>query len=200
MEAMKAEIQEALVKVIAPRALALEERSSPVRELEGLARYVEPAFGEVPDFVEVPEGGVNFRVSLAAGQKTGWYFDQTANRAMLARHVRDARVLDVFSYGGGCGLRGAAAGAREVICVDSSETALAGVHERRAPTSFLQGAHRAGDAFECSNRCRQERERFDVVIVDPPAFVKRKKDLAEGRTAYRRINQIAMQLLTATGC
>ena len=124
MEAMKAEIQEALVKVIAPKAL-LWKNDSPVRELEGLPRYVEPAFGEVPDFVEVPEGGVNFRVPLAAGQKTGWYFDQTANRAMLARHVRDARVLDVFSYAGGFGLQAKRAGASEVTCIDSSEAALA---------------------------------------------------------------------------
>src|SRR5687767_8393298 len=83
MEAMKADVQDALVKVVAPKAL-IWKNDSPVRELEGLPRYVEPAFGVVPDAVEVPEGGVSFHVPLAGGQKTGWYYDQTANRALYA--------------------------------------------------------------------------------------------------------------------
>ncbi len=119
MEAMKPDIQEALIKVVAPKAL-LWKNDSPIRELEGLERKVETAFGEVPDFVDVPEGGVTYRVPLAAGQKTGWYFDQAANRAMLSRHVRNARVLDVFSYSGSFGLQAKRAGASAVTCVDSS--------------------------------------------------------------------------------
>ncbi len=197
MEAMKAEIEEALVKVIAPRAL-LWKNDSPVRELEGLARYVEPAFGEVPDFVEVPEGGVKFRVPLAAGQKTGWYFDQTANRAMVARHVRDARVLDVFSYAGGFGLQAKRAGASEVTCIDSSEAALA-TAAATADANGLAAELLEGDAFESLEALVAERRRFDVVVVDPPAFIKRKKDHPKGLAAYRRINQLAMQLIDRDG-
>ena len=197
MEAMRAEIQEALVKVIAPKAL-LWKNDSPVRELEGLPRYVEPAFGEVPDFVEVPEGGVNFRVPLAAGQKTGWYFDQTANRAMLARHVRDARVLDVFSYAGGFGLQAKRAGASEVTCIDSSEAALA-TAAATADANGLSAELLEGDAFESLEALVAERRRFDVVVVDPPAFIKRKKDHPKGLAAYRRINQLAMQLIDRDG-
>ena len=86
----------------------------------------------------MPEGGVNFRIALAAGQKTGWYFYQTANRAMLARHVRDARVLDVFSYAGGFGLQAKRAGASQVTCIDSSAPAL----EMAAATQMVEIAVR----------------------------------------------------------
>jgi 23S rRNA (cytosine1962-C5)-methyltransferase len=197
MEAMKAEIQEALVKVVAPRAL-LWKNDSPIRELEGLPRYVETAFGEVPDTAEVPEGGVNFRVPLAAGQKTGWYFDQTVNRALFAGHVRGARVLDVFSYAGAFGLQAARAGAQSVTCIDSSGPALAAA-SATAQANGLAAELLEGDAFDTLEALHAERRRFDAVVVDPPAFIKRKKDHPKGLAAYRRINQLAMQLLDHDG-
>lgn len=193
MEAMKTAIQEALVKVVAPVAL-LWKNDSPVRELEGLPRYVETAFGDVPETVEVPEGGVDFRVPLAAGQKTGWYFDQTANRALFAGHARGARVLDVFSYAGAFGLQAARAGAQSVTCVDSSGPALAAA-SATADANGLQVELLEGDAFDTLEALHAARRRFDAVVVDPPAFIKRKKDHPKGLAAYRRINQLAMQLL-----
>lgn len=197
MEAMKAEIQQALVEVVAPRAL-LWKNDAPVRELEGLDRRVETAFGDVPDYVEVPEGGVTFRVPLAAGQKTGWYFDQAANRAMLAHHVRNLRVLDVFSYAAGFGLTAARAGAAAITCIDSSAAAL----EAAAASAKLNGLDLEllqGDAFDRLAALVAERRRFDVVVLDPPAFIKRKKDHAKGLAAYRRLNQLAMQTLERDG-
>ena len=197
MEVLKPDIQEALVKVVAPRAL-LWKNDSPVRELEGLERRVETAFGDVPDFVDVPEGGVNFHVPLATGQKTGWYFDQTANRAMLARHARGARVLDVFSHAGGFGLQAGRAGAAEVTCIDSSATALAAA-SATAEANGLEAELIAGDAFDTLEALVAERRRFDVIVVDPPAFIKRKKDHPKGLAAYRRINLLAMRLLDRDG-
>lgn len=197
MEAMKAEIQDALVKVVAPRAL-LWKNDSPVRELEGLPRYVETAFGEVPQTVEVPEGGVRFQLPLATGQKTGWYYDQTANRALFARHCRDARVLDVFSYAGGFALQAKRAGAAAVTCVDSSEAALASA-AATADANGLDAELLEGDAFETLEALVGEKRRFDAVVVDPPAFIKRKKDHPKGLAAYRRVNQLAMQLLERDG-
>ncbi len=193
MEAMKSGIQEALVKVVAPKAL-LWKNDSPVRELEGLPRYVETAFGEIPETVEIPEGGVGFRVPLAAGQKTGWYFDQTANRALFAGHARGARVLDVFSYAGAFGLQAARAGAQSVTCVDASGPALAAA-AATAAANGLEAERLEGDAFDTLEALHAERRRFDAVVVDPPAFIKRKKDHPKGLAAYRRINQLAMQLL-----
>jgi 23S rRNA (cytosine1962-C5)-methyltransferase len=197
MEAMKADIQDALVKVVAPRAL-LWKNDSPIRELEGLERRVETAFGEVPDFIEVPEGGVTYRVPLAAGQKTGWYFDQAANRAMLARHVRNARVLDVFSYAGSFGLQAGRAGASAVTCVDSSAAALEAA-SATADANGLEVELLQGDAFETLEALAADRRRFDVVIIDPPAFIKRKKDHPKGLAGYRRLNQLAMQVLDRDG-
>lgn len=197
MEAMKAGIQEALVKVAAPRAL-LWKNDSPVRELEGLPRYVETAFGDVPGTVEVPEGGVRFQLPLATGQKTGWYYDQTANRALFTRYCRDARVLDVFSYAGGFALQAKRAGAAAVTCVDSSQAALSAA-AATADANGLEAELLEGDAFETLEALAGQRRRFDAVVVDPPAFIKRKKDHPKGLAAYRRINQLAMQLLERDG-
>lgn len=197
MEAMKGEIQDALIKVVAPRAM-LWKNDSAIRELEGLERYVSTAFGEVPDFVEVPEGGVTFRVPLASGQKTGWYFDQAGNRAMLMRHVRNARVLDVFSYAGSFALQAAHAGATEVTCVDSSAGALEAA-ATSAAANGLQAEFLRGDAFDVLESLHAERRRFDVVVIDPPAFIKRRKDHPKGLAAYRRLNQLALQALDRDG-
>jgi 23S rRNA (cytosine1962-C5)-methyltransferase len=197
MESMKAEIQEALVKVIAPAAL-LWKNDAPMRDLEGLPRYVETAFGDVPETARVPEGGVDFQVPLASGQKTGWYFDQTANRALFAAHARGARVLDVFSYAGAFGLQAARAGASAVTCVDSSGPALAAA-SATADANGLEVELLEGDAFDTLGALHAERRRFDAVVVDPPAFIKRKKDHPKGLAAYRRTNQLAMQLLDRDG-
>lgn len=197
MEAMKQEILDALVKVVAPRAI-LWKNDSAIRELEGLGRYVETAFGEVPDFVEVPEGGVTFRVPLASGQKTGWYFDQAGNRAMLMRLVRNARVLDVFSYAGSFGLQAARAGAAEVTCVDSSAAAL-GHAAATATANGLEAELLQGDGFDVLESLHADRRRFDAVVVDPPAFIKRRKDHPKGLAAYRRLNQLALQALDRDG-
>jgi 23S rRNA (cytosine1962-C5)-methyltransferase len=197
MEAMKDDVLAALGKVAAPRAV-LWKNDSPLRELEGLPLYVEPALGEVPDSVEVEEGGVRFAVPLAAGQKTGWFFDQAPNRAAIARQCSGARVLDVFSYAGGFGLQAARAGASEVTCVDASAGALAAV-EASAAANGLSVSTAKGDAFEVLEGLARERRRFDVVIVDPPAFIKRRKDHGKGLAAYKRLNQLALQLLDRDG-
>jgi 23S rRNA (cytosine1962-C5)-methyltransferase len=109
-------------------------------------------------------------------------------------------VLDVFSYVGGWGVQAAVAGAKEVVCVEVSETALDRVGENAALNGVEDRVSGLlGDAFEALKALRQERERFDVVVLDPPAFIKRKKDVTQGVQAYRRINQAAMQLLGKDG-
>ncbi len=197
MEALKAEIQEAVEKVVAPRAM-LWKNDSGSRDLEGLPHYVETAFGDVPDAVDVEEGGVNFRVALGAGQKTGWFFDQAANRLALRKYVGGARVLDVFSYLGAWGLGALRAGATEVTCVDSSPAALDAL-QASAAANGLKPAVLRGDAFDVMESLLAEKRRFDVVVIDPPAFIKRKKDIPKGEAAYKRLNQLALQLLERDG-
>jgi 23S rRNA (cytosine1962-C5)-methyltransferase len=199
MERIKSEVVAALEKTFRPRAILLRN-DSPIRALEGLTRYSETVLGDVPDRVAVEELGVRFDVPLVTGQKTGWFYDQRDNRARLRRYAKGARVLDVFSYVGGFGLQAAAAGARSVLCVDSARSAVDNVRHNAEANGFghcVRAEH--DDAFEVLRRLRAERERFDVVILDPPALIKRKKDVKAGTDAYRRLNQMAMQVLGKDG-
>lgn len=197
MEAMKDWILEALERVVKPKAV-LWRNDSPAREIEGLPSYLEAALGTVPEQVEIEEGGVTFRVPLAGGQKTGWFFDQTTNRAAVARLAAGARVLDVFSYAGSFGLQAARAGAAGVLCVDSSAAALEAA-TASAGASGLAIDTRKGDAFDVLAALHEEGERFDIVVIDPPAFIKRRKDHAKGLAAYRKLNQQAMKLVARDG-
>jgi 23S rRNA (cytosine1962-C5)-methyltransferase len=173
--------------------------------MEGLPSYVEAAKGKFDELGEVWEDDLEFRAPLSEGQKTGWFFDQAANRRALPKYVRKgARVLDVFSYVGAWGVRAAHGGAREVVCVDSSASALElalgnaqlnGVNERNGG----QLTTIKGDAFDVLEDLVKKRSRFDVVIIDPPAFAKRKKDLPKALAAYKRLNQLAMQVMADDG-
>lgn len=199
MEQLREEIIAALQKVVKPAAI-LWRNDSRIREMEGLERYIATASGEVPAVVTVVEDELRFQVSPSTGQKTGWFYDQADNRARLDRYVNGRRVLDVFSYVGAWGIRAAAHGAREVWCVDASATAL----EHATVNAELNGVNdrvriQQGDAFEVLKQLREAREHFDVVIVDPPAFIKRRKDFKEGVLAYRRLNEMAMQVLERDG-
>ncbi len=199
MERLREDIVAALDKVLSPVSI-LWRNDSAVRELEGLERYVEVAHGQVPDRVVVEEGGCRFEVSPSEGQKTGWFFDQAANRDRLMPQVEGARVLDVCSYVGAWGVRAAHAGAREVVCVDASARALEGVRENALANGVadrVQGLQ--SDAFDALRMLKAEGERFDVVVLDPPAFIKRRKDMKEGALAYRRLNEAAISLVSRDG-
>jgi 23S rRNA (cytosine1962-C5)-methyltransferase len=197
MESLKDAIVAAVEQVIAPHAM-IWKNDSGARELEGLPAYVEAALGEAPEHVEVEENGVRFRVPMGAGQKTGWFYDQAANRAAFLKYVAGKRVLDVFSYLGAWGLAAARAGATEVVCVDSSAPALE-LLQASADANGLSVTTRRGDAFDVLAALREAGERFDVVVVDPPAFIKRRRDIPKGQAAYRKLNQLAMQLLPRDG-
>jgi 23S rRNA (cytosine1962-C5)-methyltransferase len=197
MEAMRADVEAAVRKAIAPSAM-LWKNDAGVRELEGLPSYVATAFGDLPESVDVEEGGVTFRIPIGGGQKTGWFFDQAANRLALRKYVGGARVLDVFSYLGAWGLGALRAGATEVTCVDSSATALEGLQVAAAANGMKPTTLR-GDAFDVMETLHAQKRRFDVVVIDPPAFIKRKKDIPKGEAAYRRLNQLAIQLLERDG-
>lgn len=197
MEAMKGELLAAIAKVVAPSTL-IWKNDSGARDLEGLPSYVETALGEPVDRAVVDENGVRFEVPIGTGQKTGWFYDQAANRRALLKYVPGLRVLDVFSYVGAWGLAAARAGAREVLCVDSSAPALE-LLQRTAAASGLAIRSERGDAFDVLASLRDAGEKFDVVVVDPPAFIKRRRDIPKGQAAYRKLNQLAMQLLPRDG-
>ncbi|MDE2070339.1 MAG: class I SAM-dependent rRNA methyltransferase [Gammaproteobacteria bacterium] len=197
MERMKDDIVAALAEVLKPAGIMWRNDVS-IRELEGLPLYVDTAYGTVPERAIVEEHERKFEVALAGGQKTGWFFDQHDNRGRLARYVSGRRVLDVFSYVGAWAIQALAWGAHEALCMDSSASALALAEHNAALNGVRVGVHKA-DAFDGLRALHAAGEKFDVVILDPPAFVKRKKDLAAGRDAYRRLNQLGMQLLAHDG-
>ena len=198
MEVMKDDVIAALQKVIKPNSILLRNDSA-AREREGLSAYIE-SIGDVPDVVELEDMGVKYRAPIMHGQKTGWFYDQRMNRQALANISKQKRVLDVFSYVGAWGVKAAVEGASEVVCVDSSETALNFVAENAELNQLdhcMSGIQ--GDAFDVLKMLRAEKEKFDVVIIDPPAFVKRKKDFKKGKEAYYRLNQMALQVLAKDG-
>ena len=198
MERLKAQIQQALEQVLHCEAL-LFKNDGGTREMEGLPSYVEAAKGKFDELNKVVEDGLEFHVPLAEGQKTGWFFDQAANRRSLTKYVRKgARVLDVFSYVGAWGVRAAQAQAREVQCVDSSAAAL-DLAVSNAERNGTRITAVKGDAFEVLEDLVKKRARFDIVVIDPPAFAKRKKDLPKALAAYKRLNQLAMQVLGEEG-
>jgi len=199
MERMKTEITGALTKALKPATILFKNDSSS-RALENLSSYVETVLGTVPDWSVVEENGLRFEAPLERGQKTGWFYDHRMNRARLASYVKGKRVLDLFSYLGAWGVTAAAAGATDVLCVDSSSTALEGV-TRNATLNHVGSkvATREGDAFEVLKAMREAREKFDVVVLDPPALIKRRKDIKQGTLAYQRLNQMAMQVLEKGG-
>jgi 23S rRNA (cytosine1962-C5)-methyltransferase len=198
MEKLKHEIRQALEEVLHCEAL-LFKNDSAAREMEGLPSYVEAATGSFEELGKVLEDGLEFRAPFALGQKTGWFFDQAANRRALPKYVRrGARVLDVFSYVGAWGVRAAHSGAREVLCVDSSAAALelAVSNAERNKTKVVAVR---GDAFDVLEDMGKSGARFDVLVIDPPAFAKRKKDLPKALAAYKRLNQLAMQVIADDG-
>ena len=189
----------ALVGLLAPRGILLRRDSRSRRE-QGISAGAEVLYGTVPGEVPLEENGVKFLAPVHTGQKTGWFYDHRMSRARLADWVKGKSVLDVYSYIGGWGVQAAAFGASEVCCLDSSAPALEGVLKNAALNGLGDRVTiRQGSAPEAMALLREEGRRFDVVILDPPAFVRRRRDLKKGITAYRRINQSALQLLAPGG-
>jgi 23S rRNA (cytosine1962-C5)-methyltransferase len=169
-----------------------------VRELEGLKRGISVARGEASGTIELIENEARFVADLSGGQKTGWFYDQRDNRRFVARLAADARVLDVYSYSGGFGVLAARHGARSVICVDRSQAAL----DAAKTAAGLNGVSKAmtfekGEAFETLEA--QQARSFEVVVCDPPAFVKSRKDLKSGAQGYRKLVRLAAPLVAKGG-
>jgi 23S rRNA (cytosine1962-C5)-methyltransferase len=199
MEQVKDDIIAALVQVLSPKGILLSNEHS-ARELENLPQYTQVAYGEVPEQVTLIENNTHFMAPLQGGQKTGWFYDHRMNRALMQNYVKNKRVLDVFSYIGGWGIQAAVAGAREVVCVDASESAINAVAQN-AQLNHVADKVRGiqGKAIEVLKDLINADERFDVVILDPPAFIKKRKDQKAGEAAYRHINEMAMRLLGRDG-
>ena len=180
MERAEAEVIDALMEVVAPESILLRN-DSPARRIEGLDTHVRTASGVVPEEVALTEHGARFEVPLSGGQKTGWYYDHRENRERMLRYAGGARVLDAFSYLGAWGIEAAVAGAERVVCIESSPIAAASISRHAA---INQVADRVevlqADVFDTLKAFDRSGARFDLVVLDPPAFIKRRKDVDEG--------------------
>ncbi len=187
------------LRTFEPRAVVLRS-DSPLRSLEGMASERRIWWGELPDPLLVEVEGFTVRVDALEGQKTGLFLDQRENRRRLARRVQGERVLDLFCYQGAWALHAAREGAREVVAVDSSGPAL----ERGRADAHRNGladrvSFREADVFATLHELEREGERFGAVILDPPALVKSRSQLAAGARAYRELNRRAMSLVGEGG-
>jgi 23S rRNA (cytosine1962-C5)-methyltransferase len=199
MERRKLLISGVLREMLAPRGIVARNDVS-VRSLEGLEEKVELLHGDAPEHLVIEEHSLRFRVDLLTGQKTGHFLDQKENHLLLKERVKGKVILDCFSYSGSWGIHAALFGARQVTCVDSSQRAIALAGENAALNGFAGIVKcEAADAFERLQSLKREGESFDVVVLDPPAFVKSRKVLKEAMKGYFTINRRAMELLRPGG-
>ena len=211
VEMRKAEILKALRSVFNPDGIA-ERSDAPVRALEGLPESVGVLWGSVPERIVIEENGALFEIDLLGGQKTGWFLDQRANRAAAAMYVSraqwadspnkaiGARVLDMFCNQGGFSVLAAKAGAASVLAVDSSHDALALLRKNAALNSVSDRITIVeANAFDYLRDLEKMGQRFDLIILDPPAFAKNRAALDGARRGYKELNLRAMHLLERGG-
>ncbi len=189
------------LRALLPLRAIVARNDSPARAQEGLKDDVRILSGTAEDAIAVvEEGGVRFTVDTSGGQKTGWFYDQRANRDRVAALAQGARVLDVCSHVGAFGLRCAAAGAEAVTLVDSSAPALAQARDTALANGFAGMIElRRDDAFDALGQLAGTEQRFDIVICDPPAFAKSRKDAETGLRAYGRMARLAAMLVAPGG-
>jgi 23S rRNA (cytosine1962-C5)-methyltransferase len=188
-----------LLELLAPICIVARNDVS-VRSLEGLVETVEILYGELPEHLEIGEHSLRFRVDLLHGQKTGHFLDQKDNHLLLKERSKGKKVLDCFSYSGSWGIHAAAFGAAEVTCIDISERAVVMARDNAALNGFGHIVKcEEADVFERLRSLKSEGECFDVVVLDPPAFVKSRKVLKEAMKGYHTINRRAMELLRPGG-
>ena len=199
IELWKDTICDILEELLRP-AIIVERNDAAIRGLEGLQEQKGIIRGRGETKVTVEENGNRFLVDLLEGQKTGFFLDQRENRERLRDYVKGKRVLDCFCYSGGWSMYAAQGGAREVIGVDASQGAVDLATENARVNGYSAVCtFKKADVFDFLRGMEKKDERFDVIVLDPPAFVKSKKELADAVRGYHEINMTAMKLLTDGG-
>lgn len=198
MELLRDSIIRAVQRLLQPEVIVLKNDGK-MRETEGLGTYVEVVHGTLPEVLRIEENGVGFQAPVSDGQKTGWFYDHRQNRQRLKTYAPGKRVLDVFSYVGGWGVQAGMAGASHVTFIDSSSLALDFARVNAQTNGLEEAEYLQGDAFELLKGLAEEKARFDVVVLDPPALIPRKRDIPQGEAAYAKLNELALRLLDKDG-
>ena len=198
IERIKDMLCDLLMEIVQP--VGIWERSDvPVRRLEGLEQTTGLLRGEVPDEVDMVENGIHFLVDVKQGQKTGFFLDQKQNRAALAPLCKDARVLDCFCHNGSFALHAAKYGADSVLGVDISEEALAVARRNAEINGFGNVTFEAHNCFDLLRELTDAGEKYDLVILDPPAFTKNKAAVPSAIRGYKEINLRGLKLVRPGG-
>lgn len=198
MDIRKDMIVDILKEVFSPKGI-YERSDVSVREKEGLQLIKGPLYGEFNPKVEIIENGIKLLVDLENGQKTGYFLDQKENRANLKNYVKEKEVLDCFCNVGGFSLCASYYGAKKVTAIDISELAISQVKEHVTLNKLNNIETICDDVFEKLREYRHKKKKFDVIILDPPAFTKSKDTVKAGYLGYRDINILALKLLNKNG-
>ena len=192
-------ILEVLDALLSPEAIVLRN-DSPGRAMEGLSRETRMAKGTLAGPVLVHENGAVFGADLLGGQKTGWFFDQRDNRRFIAGLARDARVFDLYCFTGGFAVQAARGGAAAVLGIDSSAAALSLAADAAARNGVGEiCSFRRAEAFAETARLAASGERFDIVVADPPAFAKSRKEVGAALRGYRKLARLAASVTANRG-
>ncbi len=199
MERLLPDVLDALKEVYNPAGIILRNDSK-LRALEGLQTEKKVVFGEYAGRTEIGLDGLRMRADLLEGQKTGFFLDQADNYSMLENISRGSEVLDLFCHTGAWGISALLAGANGAVFVDSSEGALAMAGENAELNGFCTNTEFVReDALKALKRFADEGRRFDVVVADPPAFIKSRQKIAEGLRGYRDLNARCLRLVRPGG-
>lgn len=196
MDRLLPEITGRLVEIVQPKGI-LARNDPRVRLLEGLEQKVEVLYGSVPPVIDIREGTVEYQVDPHRGQKTGLFLDQRENRIAAARYAR-GRLLDTFSYNGGFALALAPA-CDEVLAIDISEDAVARIRLNAERNGLTNVQARAMNVFDELRELERRGDRFDTIVLDPPAFAKNKASVQKALSGYKEINLRALKLLRPGG-
>ncbi len=194
LERWKQTIVDILADVVRPRGI-YERDDVPVRRLEGMEQLTGVLYGEVPDRVEMTENGIRFLVDVKNGQKTGFFLDQKQNRAAIQRLCPGARVLDCFCHNGSFALHAAKFGAADVLGVDISEEAIEVARENAQQNRLDNVRFEAHNCFDHLRELTDAKEKFDLVILDPPAFTKTRAAVEGALRGYKEINLRGLRLV-----
>ena len=183
-----------------PKSAIIFRNDVDARKMEGLELYVKTVKGEIADEIEIEENGLKYLINVTSGQKTGWFFDQRINREFIGSMAKDCDVLDAFCYLGGFGLNALQNGANSVTFIDSSQDALDKLKKNISLNKFTQDYDTiCGKVYDVLEKAEFQERRYDIVVLDPPAFVKSKKDFFVGLKGYEKLVKLSANLVKKNG-
>ena len=187
-----------LVEIFNPKGI-YERSDASVRKKEGLELFTGTIYGEVPDEIVIKENHLDMKIDIKTGQKTGTFLDQQENHRKMKDYVENKTVLDCFSHIGGFGLHAASFGASSVACLDISEHAVSQIKHNAELNHLTNVTALKKDVFMALREYQEKNESFDVIVLDPPAFAKKREDTKKAYQGYKEINLQALKLINPGG-